>query len=486
MNALQRDLKQLTALIEEKEYERVKKDPYRLKFHLMPKVGWLNDPNGLCQYKGTYHVFFQYSPFNAEGGLKFWGHYTSLDLINWEYKGTELFADQPYDCHGVYSGSALIDEGKMYLYYTGNVKHAGDYDYINAGRGHNTVVAISEDGINFKHKQLLMENKDYPEHMSCHIRDPKVWQEGDTYYMVQGARDKASVGQIIVFESKDRINWCVKNIVKSKEKFGYMWECPDYLEVDGQKLLMLSPQGIEAEGIKYQNIYQSGYYKVTGDIKAANYELGEFEELDRGFDFYAPQTFLDDQGRRILIGWMGMPDITDLYENPTVKEGWQHALTVPRVLSMRNGKLHQNPVSELEALRGQLLSSGMQDQVTLEAYETFDFELAAQELKENLEIVIRDGATLTYNATNKIFSLNLNESGYGRTTRSVQLEALRNVRVLGDTSALEIFVNDGEEVFATRYYPKAEALQIMVKGEGLVAKINLWEMKAMTIEDKTN
>ena len=45
----------------------------RLTHHLMPPTGWLNDPNGLCYFKGRYHVFFQYSPFDAEGGLKLWG-----------------------------------------------------------------------------------------------------------------------------------------------------------------------------------------------------------------------------------------------------------------------------------------------------------------------------------------------------------------------------------------------------------------------------
>ena len=56
-------------------------DKYKLGFHLMPPTGWLNDPNGLCQFKGIYHVFFQYSPFDANGGEKFWGHYTSKDMI---------------------------------------------------------------------------------------------------------------------------------------------------------------------------------------------------------------------------------------------------------------------------------------------------------------------------------------------------------------------------------------------------------------------
>ena len=76
MTALTNDLMMLTA---EAERNANRDGKFRQKFHLMPPTGWLNDPNGLCQFKGVYHAFFQYSPFNAEGGVKMWGHYTSRD-----------------------------------------------------------------------------------------------------------------------------------------------------------------------------------------------------------------------------------------------------------------------------------------------------------------------------------------------------------------------------------------------------------------------
>ena len=131
MNALTRDLVNLVNTAEENQTakEQTSGAQFREKLHLMPPVGWLNDPNGLCQMDGVFHAFFQYSPFNAEGGVKMWGHYTSTNLIDWEYKGVSLYPDQPFDCHGVYSGSAFLEDGTMYLYYTGNVKlEAGDFD----------------------------------------------------------------------------------------------------------------------------------------------------------------------------------------------------------------------------------------------------------------------------------------------------------------------------------------------------------------------
>ena len=117
MNALQRDLKKLVPLVESLGKANVEADPHRQQFHLQPPVGWLNDPNGLCVYGGQYHAFFQYGPFDVTGGVKHWGHAVSTDLMHWEPLPVMLYPDEPFDCHGVYSGSALIEGTEMYLYY---------------------------------------------------------------------------------------------------------------------------------------------------------------------------------------------------------------------------------------------------------------------------------------------------------------------------------------------------------------------------------
>ena len=175
MNALQRDLKRLVPLAEKLGADTVAADCHRQHYHIQPPVGWLNDPNGLCCYDGAYHVFYQYSPFDASGGVKHWGHVRSTDLIHWEPLPVMLYPDQPFDCHGAYSGSALVENGALYLYYTGNVKHPGPYDYITAGRGHNLCLAVSRDGVTLDSKQCLMYNRDYPAGLSCQVRDPKVF-----------------------------------------------------------------------------------------------------------------------------------------------------------------------------------------------------------------------------------------------------------------------------------------------------------------------
>lgn len=444
------------------------KDPWRLKFHVMPPVGWLNDPNGLAYFNHAYHVYFQYSPFNAEGGMKCWGHYTSVDLVTWTYEGAVLFPDEAFDVHGVYSGSALTEDDYMYLYYTGNVKKNGNYDYINEGREANTVCVRTIDGNNFEEKVLVMKNQDYGDDLTCHVRDPKVWEENQHYYMVQGARDRSGKGKVLLFESPDKWNWTYKDVLEREEVFGYMWECPDLFQLDGQWILCFSPQGLEEQGEEFKNIYQSGFCLVNGNPleQCGSETLGTFKELDRGFDYYAPQSFLAPDGRRLQIGWMGLPDIQDLYENPTVKNGWQHAMTVPRELTFKNGKLLQNPVKELKTLRGRGEELYIAGTHTADTDGCFEMELQFYRSDEKFYMKLDQGLIMEYDQTQKRFEMSFTSHiGAGRTKRSVFINGLLNLRLLVDTSSVELFLNNGEEVFTTRFYPEGAGHELIVSSQ---------------------
>ena len=98
--------------------EKVKLDPNRLHYHIMPPTGWMNDPNGLCQVNGVNHIYFQYTPYNTGWGTKIWGHYTTKDWITFQEEEPFLFPDQEEDRHGVYSGSAFIRDGQIHYFYT--------------------------------------------------------------------------------------------------------------------------------------------------------------------------------------------------------------------------------------------------------------------------------------------------------------------------------------------------------------------------------
>lgn len=506
-NALARDLSRLVA-----ERERTAAGVparFRQRAHLMPPVGWLNDPNGLNQRDGVFHAYFQYATFDAAGGVKMWGHATSADLLTWVYDRCVLFPDEPFDVHGVYSGSALVEEGRTVMFYTGNVKQAdltGDLDYVNAGRESNTVMVETADGSTFGPKRLLMTNADYPSDLTCHVRDPKVWRAdaaAGRYLMVQGARRRVDgaarpssyagqhgagagrdAGEVVVFASNDLVSWRVVNRVSTPARFGFMWECPDHLEFarDGHegptRFLSVSPQGLEGGDWERRNIYQSGYFPLSGSIEEAC-ELGAFRLWDAGFDFYAPQTFTAEDGRIILIGWLGMPDAP--YGNdPTLAEGWQHCLTLPREVTLADdGGLLQAPVRELEGRRGPLRTAT--GALRAEGGEALAFDLVVEGIDEAFELTLGGGLTLALRPAGEGMPRRLEmrfadparaSMGCGRTVRWEPVDALRRLRAVGDASSLEVFANDGALCMSTRCYPEERTLAVDAPG----AAISLWPL----------
>lgn len=452
-------------------------DPYRFGFHLMPPSGWMNDPNGLCYYQGRYHVFYQYSPLDAHRGQIFWGHFSSPDLLTWTQHPVFLYPTDEWDKNGVYSGSALAEEDGLYLYYTGNVKHPGNYDYIYEGRGHNVGLAITRDGITADSNACILENKDYPAGLSCHVRDPKVFKLDGHYYMVLGARTREDVGEILVFTSEDKLHWNHINTIHTPNKFGFMWECPDLFCVDGQWIVMTSPQGITHEAYRYQNVYSCGYFPLYGDFRG-EYTLGEYQELDAGFDFYAPQTFQAPDDRRILIGWMGMPDAD--YTNPTADQGrWQHGMSVPHELHWNGKQLIQTPVRELQSLRTDHASHSFA--VTCSIQTGTMAELQIENTGDTFHLAIGDAAELSW--SQGLFTLSLSkEAGFGRTMRYLQLEKLEHLHILMDTSSLELFFNNGERVMSTRFYPQnAEKRSRILTFDGS-GSVQLYALKPMTFQ----
>ena len=250
-----------------------------------------------------------------------------------------------------------------------------------------------------------------------------------------------------------------------------MWECPDLFELDGQLCLICCPQGVEKKGYDYWNVHQCVCIPLDYDFTPGTWVIkttDNFQMVDRGFDFYAPQTFEDQQGRRILIGWMGIPDAD--YTNPTVKKGWQHALTIPRQLHIRDGKLYQEPVKELEKLCRNGRTFSKEEFQNLELPKCAKVQIDFKDCK-NMEFSISDGVKLTY--MDHVLTLDLGNCGSGRTIRKVWIEELTDLTLFADTTSLELFINKGSQVFTTRVYGKQGKAGL--KGQ-CDARIQVYEM----------
>lgn len=307
--------------------------------HLKAPGNWINDPNGFIYYKGKYHVFYQHFPYAPVWGTMHWGHAVSEDLVHWEHMGIALFPTRYEDQNGCFSGSAIEHDGRMYLYYTGIHYYNPNPDNIhlclNDDFAASQLMIASEDGFhfdNFGEKKTVLPpilNNQFGHR--THTRDPKVWRGEDAWYMVLGSSTADRRGQLLFYKSENLTDWTFVNTVSKEKNFGWMWECPDYFEVNGGKILIFSPMGVLQEAPLEEN--HTICMPVAFDEKTCSMEIpDDYQYLDYGLDLYAPQTTLDEDGRRVLLAWLRMPEAVD--------NEWCGMFCLPRVVEYKDGHIY--------------------------------------------------------------------------------------------------------------------------------------------------
>ncbi|WP_037032762.1 sucrose-6-phosphate hydrolase [Rahnella sp. WP5] len=450
---------------------RAAADPYRPGWHLAPPVGLLNDPNGFIQHNGRFHLFYQWNPLACAHGAKFWGHWSSADLLHWQHEPLALAPSEEYETHGCYSGSAVTDNGQLTLIYTGNVKYPdGSRTAFQCLARENAEGEFDKTGPVFN----------LPQGYTGHVRDPKVWWHDKHWYMVLGAQDLSLQGKVLLLRSDDLSAWDLLGEIAGSGlhglgEFGYMWECPDLFRLAENDILICCPQGLAAESDRYLNTFQSGYFVGQLDYANATFTHGDFAELDLGFEFYAPQTTQTDDGRRLLIGWMGIPDGDEFYQ-PTIQNGWLHTLTCPRELTLVAGKIIQKPARELQQLRrDEQTWQGIADNCL-----PLDITHAETEIVTEHPFIADFGGDMTLSFDGEELRLSRKNRRTGEPEHRVWQGQLRKLTVLSDASSLEIFINDGEAVMSARYFPVLPA-QLNLQGSHQIT-LRHWSLAECVIE----
>lgn len=326
------------------------KGRYRQQYHFMAPAGWINDPNGLIFWHGQYHLFYQYNPYEAIWGAMHWGHAVSNDLIHWEHLPIALAPSESYDDHpqgGCFSGSAVGDDDKLMLLYTAATNSANGLVQTQT-----QCLATSKDGITFEKYKNNPVIQELPPDASSDFRDPKVLKYKNFWYLIVGsslgggAREGGD-GCVQMYQSADLKRWEYCGVIaRSNGKLGTMWECPDLFPIGDKWVLTFSPMFYGER----KAIYLLGDMDFDNALFSWDYE----GEIDCGFDFYAPQSFLDGKGRRILIawanGWDWMPWWKDFGQ--TADEGWCGHFAIPREVRItEDNRLQFVPINELESLR---------------------------------------------------------------------------------------------------------------------------------------
>lgn len=456
----------------------------RPAFHATPTVGWMNDPNGLSFYQGKCHLFYQYHPYSNEWGPMHWGHLTTEDFIHWDRLSVALAPDQPCDIAGCFSGGAIeLPDGRHLLMYTGVQREPDEHGVL---RDIQTQCIAIGDGLNYEKYPLnpVLTKHDLPEGGSAvDFRDPKVWREEDgTYYAVIGNRTPDGSGAILLYRSEDCLNWeYVHALEACHNEYGKMWECPDFFSLDGQYILLTSPQDMYAMGLEFHP--GNNVLCLLGDCdpQTLAFTRQAAQAVDYGLDFYAPQTLLTPDGRRIMIAWMQNWNTVSAKPTPC---RWFGQMSLPRELFIRDGRLCQRPVRELESYRGQqvlhhhipvcgkvhlpgvhgrVLDMTVTIRPGCEGYHRFRIHLAQNDIHDTL---------IQYRPHEGTLEIDRTHSGLPHdivNTRSFlvhpQGDALK-LRIILDRFSVEIFVNDGEQAASTVIYTQQEADGITFEADG--------------------
>ncbi len=315
----------------------------RPSYHLTPEIGWMNDPNGFCRFQGQYHLFWQYNPFSPKWNTMYWGHAVSHDLVKWSYLPIALAPDKPYDWgYGCFSGTAYEENGMLHLMYT-----CVDEDAVQQ-----QALAVSEDGIHFTkyERNPVLPVSKVPEIFPVkEFRDPFLFRQGDRYYALIGTKTD-TCGNIALYRSINMKRWKYVGKLFEGDEGGLnrgAYECPALLRLADKDVLLYSAQFLPTDGERFVNIHSAVYAVGSLDIATGKFTTESIGEVDGGFDFYAPQTVVSEDGRHILIAWMQMWD----RDYVTAPEGYVGKMTLPRECSLVNGKLRQVPIREIEAYR---------------------------------------------------------------------------------------------------------------------------------------
>ncbi|MGO4270454.1 glycoside hydrolase family 32 protein, partial [Paenibacillus sp. TAF58] len=379
---------------------------------------------------------------------------------------------------------AVDDNGVLTLIYTGHVD----------GRTPTEVqcVATSTDGVTFNKAAFNPVIAGAPEEGGFGFRDPKVWQHDGVWYMVIGY-GKDGLGKALLYKSSDLRDWSYIGVAaESDGTMGDMWECPDLFPLGNgnDHVLVISPMNMGTT----KTMYLTGKFSHETGI----FDYGYAERLDYGFDFYAPQTFTDGQGRRILIGWMNIWGA----QMPEQEHGWMGAFTLPRELTLsEDGTLRIEPVEELKAMRGthhrvSHLSICADTELplpeihgdALELIVVFDTNQSADDAEFGLLLRCSEDASeyteVSYSAADRKLRVDRIHSGKGDVGVSeVDLNPLEDGRIklqiFIDRSSVELFANNGLKTVTNRIYPKPDSQGIKLfarNGEAFLESLDTWKL----------
>ncbi len=506
-NTLEEQQQQLAVnpLLERFRASRAKilKDPHHPLYHFTSPENRLNDPNGLCFWKGNWHLFYQGYP--PEDPRQHWGHAISSDLIHWRDLPYAIYPDPERAC---FSGSALAENDRVIAMYHGTTV--------------GSMVAVSDDPLllNWKKvsgKAVIPHSKPGEPELPYNIFDPCIWKKGDYYYaLTAGQLPDGPGGKRVRAEflhrSKDLARWEYLHPFLEKDRYGRIGDdgaCPYFWPLGDKHIL-----------IHFSHI--SGGKYMLGDYDT---ERDKFVVTDGGdFNYgpaapsgvHAPSAVPDGKGGVIVIFNM----------NPGKShDGWNQIMSLPRRLTLNKDDgidaLKIEPVGDTASLRYahqhvEAMALPANEEIVLDNIKGNAMELLAEiecpsaqmlelnvlrspKKEETTRIMFfpergyrhREFADQRATMGSSVLSIDTSCSSILPDARSRAPETAQfymdkqetlKLHVFIDKSVVEVFVN-GKQCVAVRVYPgREDSLGVSLRAQGSGAKLkalDAWKMKGI-------
>jgi beta-fructofuranosidase len=439
--------------------ERILSDPARPGYHfVIPEgVGMPFDPNGAIYWKGRYHLFYIFQDNRTGRDDHHWGHVSSTDLFHWRHHPTGLVG-------GMFSGNAFINkDGRPTMC------------YYEVGQGAAMAVALDDDLNEWKKLEsnpITPRTKEGDEHHRKYKSyDPFGWIEGDTYYAIFGG-GRPGVVKAPALEGDwkyvgDLFAHGVEGVSLDEDV-----SCADLFELDGKHVLL--------------NIsHRLGCRYYVGEWKDEQFypELhAQMSWVDNSF--FAPESLVDDKGRRIMWAW--------IFDEPQFRvrseHGWSGTMSLPRVLTLGDDSLLRMDVpEEIEALR---YGAVKKENIAVPS----DTELPVDGIGGNsLELIVEmdgdqasqfgvkvcvspDGqeeTSIFYDAAEGKLKVDTRKSGPEDTPKTVEAAPFElkkgerlKLRIFVDKSVVEVFANSRQAVMRRIYPSRTDSIGVRLFSTG--------------------
>ncbi len=448
---------------------------YRPAFHFTPKKSWMNDPNGMFYYNGTYHLYFQYYPDDNVWGPMHWGHATSKDMVNWKEQPIALYPDE---MGYIFSGSAVVDHNNTSGFgKDGKTPIVAIFTHHNIDKEKAKQIDVETQSIAYSLDEGMSWTKyagnpviENPEIRD--FRDPKVIWDDNTNQWIMAL---AAQNNVRFYASPNLKDWSyLSNFGFDKGHYGGVWECPDLfpLKVAGSD---------EIKWVLFVSINPGGPNKGSatqyfiGDFDGTNFVLDpDFAKdlegrnnfwVDFGRDNYAGVTWQNTQrenGNKLFIGWMSNWDYAQ--EVPTYE--WRSAMTIAREIGLKKTahgyRLTSLPVEETSAVLNPIstqsneLIGQMELELAADAAHRVGYVLS-NDLGEELEFGFNPQNQQFYVDRTKAGKSDFSEkfaSHLSFAPRLINDKTIKGTLILDKTS-IELFWDDGLTVMTEVFFSNA-------------------------------